>query len=90
MELVLQTGALGLLTYLIVWSTKVGAPSLFSSMTGIREAIHQNTAKLTAIEEKQIMQTNVLLRLIEHGGVTQEVMDEARKLRGEIARESSA
>lgn len=64
-QLIVQTGALGLLAYLIFWATRTGVPSITSSMNGIKEAVDRNTARLTQLEQKQVQQTEVLSKLLE-------------------------
>ena len=85
-QLIVQTGALGLLAYLILWGTRVGAPNLFASINGVKDAINANTDKLAALENKQTLQTNILLRLVELSPVNGQVREEAAKLRAEITK----
>ena len=49
-QLLLQGGALGLLGYLIWWTTKEGAPQLFARLGGIQEAILTNNHRLQNVE----------------------------------------
>ena len=51
-QLVLQSGALGLLAYLIFWTTKDGAPKLFEHLSGLRSAVENTGNRLAALEEK--------------------------------------
>jgi len=64
-QLVVQTGALGLLAYLIFWATRTGVPSIVGSMNGIREAVDKNTERLTSLEERQNEHTQMLTKLLE-------------------------
>lgn len=47
----MQGGALALLSYLVVWAVKTGAPKLFEVLMGIQSALAQNTSTLTKVEE---------------------------------------
>lgn len=49
-QLLLQGGALGLLAYLIWWTTREGAPQLFSRLGGIQVAIESHSHRLQNLE----------------------------------------
>lgn len=51
-QLVLQAGALGLLTYLIWWVTQTGAPQLFVCLTGIKSALEGHSARIERLENE--------------------------------------
>lgn len=51
-QLILQGGALGLLAYLILWTTRDGAPRLFERLSAIQVAISTNTAQMKSLEDK--------------------------------------
>ncbi len=51
-QLLFQGGALGLLGYLILWTTREGAPKLFERLAAIQVAITANTNKMANLEEK--------------------------------------
>jgi hypothetical protein len=46
----LQAGAFGLLTYLILWTTHSGAPKLFSILAGIQAAIVEHTGQIANLK----------------------------------------
>lgn len=50
-QLALQFSALGLLGYLIFWTTRDGAPKLFALLAGIQVAIEANSNRLEQLEE---------------------------------------
>lgn len=52
LQYVLQGGALALLAYLLVWTTKSGAPKLFEGLGGITRAIDKNSDKVDRNTEK--------------------------------------
>lgn len=49
-QLLLQGGALGLLAYLIWWTTRDGAPQLFTKLGGIQSAIESHSNRLANLE----------------------------------------
>lgn len=51
-EWIVQLGALGLLGYLIIWTTRTGGPMLFTRLDGIQTAIEKNSERLKALENK--------------------------------------
>lgn len=51
-QLVVQSAALGLLAYLIGWTTQTGAPNLFKSLGDLRSAIENTGNRLKAVEDK--------------------------------------
>lgn len=50
-QLVIQMGALGLLGYLLYWTTQKGAPDLFRALGGIQEAMLNHSNRLSKLEE---------------------------------------
>ncbi len=89
MELVLQFGALGLLGGLIFWGTRSGWPQMFEALAGIRVAIERNTSQLKSFDEHQILQTKVLLRLVEKSPAEADLKEEATRLRTELERQEA-
>ena len=81
---VIQGGALGLLAYLIIWGTRIGAPKLFTAMHDITSAINRNTDKLADVEEKQRQQTEVVLRLVEAVGYNGSIRKAVKELRERV------
>lgn len=62
-ELLIQGGGFALLTYLIVWGTRVGGPKLFDALGGIRVAIETNNQKLDRVEDVNRQLVAVVSRL---------------------------
>jgi mannose-1-phosphate guanylyltransferase len=59
-QLLLQGGALGMLAYLIWWTTREGAPKLFTHLSGIATAMQSTASRLEALEEAvKALQTDV-------------------------------
>jgi peptidoglycan hydrolase CwlO-like protein len=52
-QVILQGGALGILIYLVIWTTRDGAPKLFQHLSEIKVAITRTGNKLDELEEKQ-------------------------------------
>lgn len=52
-QLVMQSGALGLLAYLIWWVTRTGAPQLFTCLIGIKGSLDSVTSRLENVEDGQ-------------------------------------
>lgn len=50
-QMLLQGGALGLLSYLIYWMTQSGAPKLFERLGGIQVAIESHSHRLQNLEQ---------------------------------------
>lgn len=50
-QLLLQGGALGLLGYLIWWTTREGAPKLFTHLGNIAAAMQSTSERLDKLEE---------------------------------------
>jgi len=63
-QLIVQTGALGLLGYLIFWATRSGVPSIVGTMNGIREAIDANTRRLTSLERQHLEHSTLMREVI--------------------------
>lgn len=51
-QLVMQAGALGLLTYLIWWVTQTGAPQLFTCLIGIKGSLDSVHSRLEKVEDE--------------------------------------
>lgn len=60
---VVQGGALGLLTYLVIWGTRTGAPNLFGALKGIQSAVEKNTDKISNLETTNRELTKVVGKL---------------------------
>lgn len=52
LQLIIQCGALGLLAYLILWTTREGAPKLFAHLGNIAVALQSTSTRLAALEEQ--------------------------------------
>jgi hypothetical protein len=65
LQVVLQGGALGILIYLIIWATQKGFPGFMMASERIAKSIDQNTAKLTDVERWQILQNQLLGKLVD-------------------------
>lgn len=51
LQVLLQGGALGLLSYLIIWTTREGAPKLFDLLGGIQKALEVNNNRVGNLEK---------------------------------------
>lgn len=52
LQIVMQTGALGLLAYLIWWVTQTGAPQLFTCLTNINGSLNTIHGRLEKVEDE--------------------------------------
>lgn len=52
LQIIMQGGALALLAYLILWTTRDGAPKLFEHLSELKVAIANTGNRLAALEEK--------------------------------------
>ena len=71
-EMMLQGGALAILVYIVVWTTRTGAPGLFDSLSGIRTALEKNTVRTEQTEQTLRELTYAVRRMAEKSGTAGE------------------
>tara|TARA_R110000772_G_C13309802_1_gene439830 strand:+ start:5945 stop:6235 length:291 start_codon:yes stop_codon:yes gene_type:complete len=64
----LQGGALAILVYIVVWTTRTGAPGLFDALGGIRGAVEKNTVRTEQTEQTMRELTYAVRRMAEQHG----------------------
>lgn len=68
----LQGGALAILIYIVIWTTRTGAPGLFEALAGIRTAMERNTMRTESLEETTKQLTYAVRRMAEKTGTVGE------------------
>ena len=68
----LQGGALAILVYIVIWTTRTGAPGLFDSLGGIRSAVEHNTLRTQQTEQTMRELTYAVRRMAEKQGTVGE------------------